>query len=89
MKLKDVAKFLHAKARQNGKASCRLGKGLQLTLVYRERDIVLKLAREGVEPSPVEVRTCKSYFFGDDVELTNQAQQGNQIYIAVERETQA
>jgi hypothetical protein len=86
MTLKEVAKNMHEQAKQRGKSVCRLSKGLQLGLYYRKLDVVLSLSRDNVEPSDVEVRTCKAHFFGDDAELTNQAQRGNTIYIAVERE---
>ncbi len=87
MTLKEVASNMHKNARRNGAASCKLSGGLKLKLFYRKQDVVLKLSRDNVEPSDVELRTCKTYFFGEKAAIANRAQQDHSIYISVKRKT--
>ena len=58
MSLKKVAASMHFEAKEGGLSRRRLQRGLQLTLRYREDDIVLAISRRDVLPSAEEVRTC-------------------------------
>jgi hypothetical protein len=88
MTLNDVAREMHLWAETHGHMDYNLSSGLKLKLIYREKDIVLRMSRGiGVLPSEAEIKICKKAFFGDK-ELSNCAETDNAVFIAIKRVTQ-
>jgi len=84
--LKKVAASMHFEAKQHGESRRVLQRGLQLTLRYRETDIVLSLERKSVPPSEEEVKVCHEVIlFG--LPLANKAEVKNVVFIAINRES--
>jgi len=88
MNLKKIATKMHVEALHSKKHTSyrRLGRGLQIRLVYRKNDIVLILWRSSVKPSEAEVNVClKNFFPANHSNLEKRVDIENAIYLKMPR----